>query len=131
MAQRIKEQIGTFAAIKPEGHFFQVGGEVFRADLVLPDKNKIMLPEERPLVQIVHWRVTPKVAALIKATMVAPAIAVAGWLVQNFLQLRGVVNLTASRVDLAFIVLALFVAGFALTIGWRHKRIWRLAIFVF
>jgi hypothetical protein len=34
MAQRIKEQIGTFAAIKPEGHFFQVGGEVFRADLV-------------------------------------------------------------------------------------------------
>jgi hypothetical protein len=63
--------------------------------------------------------------------MVAPAIAVAGWLVQNFLQLRGVVNLTASRVDLAFIVLALFVAGFALTIGWRHKRIWRLAIFVF
>ena len=34
MAQRINEQIGALATIEPEGHFVQVGREMFGADLV-------------------------------------------------------------------------------------------------
>jgi hypothetical protein len=72
-------------------------------EILPPEKNEgIVLPGDRQLVQMWRWRVTPKMAALIRAGMAIPAIGVAGWLLQNFLQLRGVVNLAASRVDLFF-----------------------------
>jgi len=61
-----------------------------------------------------------------------PALGLAGWLLQNFLQLRGVVNLLASRIDLGFLALCIFIAACALTIGWRRRKTWRImaAIFV-
>lgn len=39
----------------------------------------------------------------------------AGWLLQNFLQLRGVVNLIASRIDLSFLFLTLVLFGWLIT----------------
>src|SRR6185312_3842603 len=34
MAQRIKEQVGTLAAVEPESHFVQIGFQMLCADLV-------------------------------------------------------------------------------------------------
>jgi hypothetical protein len=51
------------------------------------------------------------------------------WVVAaEFLQLRGVVNLLASRIDLAFLALSLIVIGLVLTIGWRRRRLLRIVI---
>jgi len=44
MAQSIKKQIGTLAAIKPEGHFFQIRREMFRAHFV-PRSNDATLEQ--------------------------------------------------------------------------------------
>jgi hypothetical protein len=57
-------------------------------------------------------------------------LGVAGWLLQNFLQLRGFVNLLASRIDLAFMALCMLAVGCAITIGLRRKRLWRILILV-
>lgn len=80
------------------------------------------------LVQVWRWRVTPKAATIIKGAATLSLLGVAGWLLQNFLQLRGVVNLLASRIDLAFLAVIVFLAGCALTIGLPHKKAWRMVI---
>src|SRR5579862_4066692 len=95
----------------------------------LPEGNsnpEIMLPDSQ--VSIGRWRVNPTLAVVIKVGLALPALGVAGWLLQNFLQLRGVVNVIASQVDLAFLALSLIVAGWALTIGLRRKRRWRIVL---
>ena len=89
---------------------------------------EILPPEEQSLVQVWRWHVTPRTATLVKFGAAIPALGGAGWLLQNFLQLRGIVNLLASRIDLGCLALCVFAAGYALTIGVRRKRAWRIII---
>lgn len=89
---------------------------------------EILPPEDRNLVQVWRWRVTPKAATIVKGAAALTLLGVAGWLLQNFLQLRGVVNLLASRIDLAFLAVVVFLAGCAMTMGLRHKKGWRIVI---
>src|ERR1700723_2687349 len=88
-----------------------------------------ILPPERE-VQVWRWRVTPRTAKFIKIGTALPAIGVAGYFVQNFLQLRGIVNLLLSRIDLALVAGCVLIAGCALTIGVRKQLTWRIAIFI-
>ena len=93
----------------------------------LPGKTQsaeVIPPNELP-VTIWHRQFPPKAAWFIKAGITLPSLAFAGWLFQNFLQLRGFVNLIASRIDLAFLALSLFVVVWGLTIGVRSKKRWR------
>jgi len=48
-----------------------------------------------------------------------------GWLLQNFLQLRGVVNLIASRIDLGFLFLALVLFGWLITSASECRKLYR------
>lgn len=79
-------------------------------------------------VSILRWRVTPKSANWIKFGSVSGLLVFAGWLLQNFFQLRGIVNLLASRIDLFVLGLVAFLMGVALTIGLRRKRLLRVLI---
>ena len=87
---------------------------------------EILPPTGQAVVKVGPWRVTPRQAAFIKIGAATPILAVAGWLLQNFLQLRGVVNLLASRVDLGFLAVCLFLVVWVLTIGLPRKEMWRL-----
>ena len=95
----------------------------------LPSEPEILLSDCS--VQFGRWRITPRAVTIIRVGAVVPLLGVAGWLLQNFLQLRGVVNLLASRIDLAFLALCVFITGFVLTIGIHRKRMWRISIFGF
>jgi hypothetical protein len=90
--------------------------------------NPEILPPERQLVQVWRWQVLSKTVKVIKVAAMLPLLGVAGWLVQNFLQLRGVVNLTASRIDLGLLALCIFIGGCVLTIGMQRKWMWRIVI---
>lgn len=93
------------------------------------DLPEILPPPRGPeLVQIWGWRVNPKMARAIKVGTALPLFAVAGWLLQNFLQLRGIVNLTASRIDLALLALCIFGVVCLWTIGSHRKRKSRIAL---
>ena len=81
---------------------------------------EIIPPSSAP-VRIWHWSLSPKTAKIIQIAVVLPLLGCAGWLIQNFLQLRGIVDLLASRIDLAFLAVCLFLVGCALTIGLKHK----------
>jgi hypothetical protein len=87
-----------------------------------------ILPPETGLVKVWRWRVRPTTATFIRVGAAISAITAAGYFFQNFLQLRGVVNVIASQVDLAFVALCVFVAGCAVTIGLPRKRMWRIII---
>jgi len=89
---------------------------------------EILPPDNKGLVQVWWWQVKPTAAKVIKVGAAIPAITAAGYFLQNFLQLRGVVNLTASRIDLAFMALCVFLGACAVTIGLRRKRLWRIII---
>jgi len=91
---------------------------------------EVLPPVPSELVTIGRWRVSPRTAAWIKVGTATPAIAWAGWLLQNFIQLRGIVNLLASRVDLALLALCIFVIGCIFTIGMKRKRFWRTIIVI-
>ena len=78
------------------------------------------------LVRIWRWSVTPKTVRSIKIGGAISLLTFAGWLFQNFLQLRGVVHLLASRIDLIFLSLALFGVCWLLTIGARRRRTVRI-----
>ena len=52
----------------------------------------------------------------------------AGWLLQNFFQLRGIVNLLASRIDLAFLAICLVGVLWVLTLASRYKLVLRIII---
>jgi hypothetical protein len=72
----------------------------------------------RQKIQIGSWLV-PVVA--IRTGAVFVVLGVAEWLFQNFLQLRGVVDLLASRIDLVFLWLACLAAVWILTAGIKRK----------
>ena len=98
-------------------------GESSNLPEIIPPPNQIAS------VPVLRWRVTPRIAAVLKIGATIPLLGVAGWLLQNFLQLRGVVNLLASRIDLAFLAICLFVGACVLTIGLQRKRVWRVVAF--
>ena len=106
----------------PRSYNRPVGNERNLAEIIPPEKPK--------LVQLWRWQVTPRQAWYIKLGAATAPCGVAAWLLQNFLQLRGVVNLAASRVDLAFFMLCLFVVGCVLTVGFPNKRVWRGSLFI-
>ena len=89
---------------------------------------EIIPPSDHESVQIWHWHVPRKAWKAIKFVSVVSLLSFAAWLFQNFLQLRGVVNLLASRVDLAILGLCLLFALYVLTIEWQRKGTFRIAI---
>jgi len=91
---------------------------------------EILPPENNRSVQIWWWRVQPQTARGIKLAAAVPALGCAAWLLQNFLQLRGVVNLTASRIDLAFLVLCMLFVAYLVTMGSPRLRKWRPVLFL-
>src|SRR5256885_6692180 len=92
-------------------------------------KNVSSADEVTP-VQFLRWRVNPKQLRLVKFGLSLPLLGLAGWLVQNFLQLRGVVNLPASRVVLYLLTACLVLFCFVVTEGVRRKWRWRISITV-
>jgi hypothetical protein len=85
-----------------------------------PLENELVpevVPPEAEVVRIWRWSVKKKTATVVRLAAAIPLLGFAGWLLQNFLQLRGVVDLLASRIDLAFLWLALTLAGCVATIG--------------
>jgi hypothetical protein len=90
----------------------------------IPPQNQIAS------VPVLRWRVTPKIASALKIGAAVPLLGVAGWLLQNFLQLRGVVNLLASRIDLVLLAIFLFGGACVLTIGMQRRRVWRVVAFI-
>ncbi len=86
-----------------------------------------ILPPERNdsgTVQFWRWSVSARKAKAIRLALAIPSLGLAGWLLQNFLQLRGVVDLLASRIDLAFLWLALTIAGCAAVAGvFRRQKL--------
>jgi hypothetical protein len=96
---------------------------------LMADKiNTEILPPDGGLVWMWRWRVQPKTARIIKVAATIPAIGCAAWLLQNFLQLRGVVNLMASRIDLSFLTLCILFVAYVVTEGSQQKLKWRLIL---
>ncbi|MGA2272771.1 MAG: hypothetical protein ABSH00_04390 [Bryobacteraceae bacterium] len=100
-------------------------------DLPTPSERGLS-PEVLPPVKTVRigpWAVThSSVRVVLKTASAIALLGMAGWFFQNFLQLRGVVDLRASRIDLAFLGGSLLAAGWILTSGLTHKVIVRALI---
>src|SRR5579864_1350785 len=100
----------------------------------IPDEeNRGLVPEIVPTGQklrVGQWAmpVTARQFFVIKAGCVLALLSFAGWLLQNFFQLRGVVDLLVSRIDLGFLWLCLFLVGWAVTFGFNRKGLMRAAI---
>src|ERR1700731_792588 len=92
--------------------------------------NPEILPKEPKSLQIGQWIIPQNavqvIKTVIKAGVILALLSWAGWSLQNFLQLRGVVNVLASRINLVFLFVALFSAGWMLTVGFRRKALWRV-----
>lgn len=87
-----------------------------------------IVPSNQESVQLLWWSVTPRTVKIVKVLTTIPGVVLAGWLFQNFLTLRGVVDLVASRIDLAFLAVCLFAIGYAFTINTTYKAISRTVI---
>lgn len=86
---------------------------------------EIIPPSQTDLVRVWGWDVPVKTFKVVRAVGVAGLVALTGWLIQNFFQLRGIVNVFLSRVDLFFTALSLFAIVWALTLRMWHKRVLR------
>jgi len=87
--------------------------------------------QKAQVVQIWGWSVRRRTAIIIgRAATVTALLGLAGWLLQNFIQLRGVVNLLASRIDLGILGLCILLIVVILTAGGRHRVAWWIAEFV-
>ena len=75
--------------------------------------------------------IPPRWIPYIRIGVVVSLLGFVGWLLQNFLQLRGVVDLLASRIDLVFLWGCLFVVGWILTINVQRKGFARIVIGIF
>jgi hypothetical protein len=92
-----------------------------------------ILPPEQPQqksLQLGPWVVPlkPKTVRALKGVAVTALLGWAGWFFQNFLQLRGVVNILASRVNLAFLWIFCFLACWLLTSGAVRKVLYRICL---
>lgn len=94
------------------------------------DSPEILPPSQPGLVRVWRWDVPMKTFKTIRFLSVSGLLVLAGWLLQNFLQLRGVVNVFLSRVDLFFLAVCVLTIGYLLTIEARRKRLWRLLLFI-
>jgi hypothetical protein len=75
------------------------------------------------------WNGLPPYArSVARFVSVASLLGFAGWLLQNFLQLRSVVDLLASRIDLGFLWLSCSMIGWILTASVHRRTTWRIAI---
>lgn len=70
----------------------------------------------------------PGARSLAKGIGVGALLGLVGWLLQNFLQLRGVVDLLASRIDLGFLWLACCMICWISTATVRRRAVWRVTI---
>lgn len=92
------------------------------------DKLPEILPPSKSItpVNLWRWRVSPKTARVIRIAAATVPLGGAAYWFQNFLQLRGIVNLTASRIDLGLVTLCVLVAAYLLTEGTRCTWTWRI-----
>jgi hypothetical protein len=67
---------------------------------------EVLPPERLGLVRVWRWDVPIRTFKTARVIGVGGLIVLLGWLFQNFLQLRGVVNLLLSRIDLWLMVLS-------------------------
>jgi hypothetical protein len=95
----------------------------------MPDSPEI-LPPEKPAavspVQIGRFSIPVVVIQVVRWASVLVLLGWAGWSLQNFISLRGIVNLLASRINLLFFWLACFAAIWILTSSFRRKVSWRV-----
>jgi hypothetical protein len=96
------------------------------------DKLPEILPPPRGIapVKLWWWYVSPKTARNIRLAAATVPIGGAAYWFQNFLQLRGIVNLTASRIDLGLVTLCVLLAAYVLTEGIRFRWAWRIVFSV-
>jgi hypothetical protein len=89
-----------------------------------PLSGIVVVPDEPPI-HIAGWTIPrQRLKTIARYFSVVGLLGVAGWFIQNFLQVRGVVNLFASRLFLGAAVLFLALAVLALMALWGRPRIW-------
>ena len=87
---------------------------------------EVLQPEQR---NIGPWKVTQQTAERLRMVVtIAACLGLAGWFLQNFLSLRGVVDLVASRINLLGVGACLFVAGWIFSTRRRYKALYRVVI---
>jgi hypothetical protein len=96
-----------------------------------PNRDDGLVPEvisDQPKkVQIGPWAVSKAQAKRIfKISSSLGLLTFAGWLLQNFLQLRGVVDLVASRIDLAVMLVALLGVVWIATASLKRRGLIRI-----
>jgi hypothetical protein len=92
-----------------------------------------VLPPEQPQqksLQLGRWSIPPRTVKAIKYTFIVGILSWVGWSLQNFLSLRGIMNLLASRINLGFIWLGCFVVIWMLTVNVRRKALLRATLAV-
>src|SRR5258706_11952083 len=93
---------------------------------------EILPPEQsqQKSLQLGRWSIPPRTVRVIKYAFIAGILSWVGWSLQNFLSLRGVMNLLASRINLGFIWLGCFVVSWMLSVNVRRKILFRVSIAV-
>jgi hypothetical protein len=74
--------------------------------------------------------VNPSVRPLVKVASLLACISVAGWFFQNFLQLRGFVDLLASRIDLGLMTTAVLIGAWITTTNVRNRNWIRILLVI-
>jgi hypothetical protein len=87
---------------------------------------EILRPEDSDFVRVWWWRVPPRTARVIRIAAATVPLGGAAYWFQNFIQLRGIVNLLASRIDLVLVTLCLLAAAYLVTEGISRKWKWRI-----
>src|SRR5437016_10857152 len=97
--------------------------------------NSEILPKDTSVQKSLHlgqWIIPPKavqvVKRVIKIGIILGLLGWAGWSLQNFLQLRGIVSVLDSPINLAFFWVALFLVGWMLSVAIRRKGLYRVFI---
>jgi hypothetical protein len=91
------------------------------------EKKGEVLPAQGQTIRLLGFEVKRgNVAVIAKGGIAILLLGTAEWLFQNFLQLRGIVNLLASRIDLALFGLTLMAILWVLTVGIARKAPLRL-----
>jgi hypothetical protein len=91
------------------------------------ESKQIVRSEPSPVqaaVPTLQHRIPAKYLPYVKGAVGLSLLGFAGWLLQNFLQLRGIVNLLASRIDLGFLFLALVSLGCLMTATFKWRKLY-------
>jgi len=95
----------------------------------VPRKPEILPPETRP-VRIGPFPVPSFTKTILRWGAILAFLGWAGWSLQNFFQLRGIVNVFASRINLAFMCIAVFAAFWLGTAQSERRVAWRVSVAV-